>query len=62
MALKARLATVTEAAEYLRVDPSTVYRMLKRREIPGAIRVGGLWRIDLEELQRILQTRPKRLK
>lgn len=42
--------TVKEAASYLQVHSSTVYRLLKTRSIP-AFRVGSDWRfrkVDLE--------------
>ncbi len=37
------MMTVEELAAYLRVSPWTIYRMLKRKELP-AFRVGGDWR------------------
>ena len=48
---------IQEAADYLRVDHSTLYKMLKQRGIPGAFRVGSRWRIDLEEFERFLETK-----
>ncbi len=38
------IMTVGELADYLRCHQSTIYRMLKRREIPGAFRVSTDWR------------------
>lgn len=35
--------TVEEVAKYLRVSRSTVYRLLRDREIPAS-KVGGYWR------------------
>jgi excisionase family DNA binding protein len=37
--------TVTELAEYLKVTPSTIYRLLKARKIPG-FRIGSDWRFN----------------
>jgi len=35
--------TVGEVSEYLRVHPSTIYRLLRRKQIP-AFRIGSDWR------------------
>jgi excisionase family DNA binding protein len=35
--------TIDELAEYLRVHPTTVYRLLRQGRLPG-FRVGGNWR------------------
>ena len=43
--------TVGELADYLRVDPSTIYRLLKRHELP-AFKVGRDWRFTMEEIDR----------
>ena len=47
----ATVLTLNEVANYLRVHPSTIYRMLKRQEIP-AFKVGSDWRFDLESIDR----------
>lgn len=49
MATPTRLVTVKELATYLRVHPSTIYRLLKQRELPG-LRVGSDWRFSLEAI------------
>jgi excisionase family DNA binding protein len=41
--------TVQEVSSYLRVHPSTIYRMLKRNQIP-AFRVGSDWRFTVEAI------------
>ena len=41
--------TVQDVAEYLNVDPKTVYRMVKRGDLPG-FKVGGSWRFQKEDL------------
>ena len=45
----AKVMTLEEVASYLRVHPSTVYRMLKRGQIP-AFKVGSDWRFNLESI------------
>ena len=44
-----RVLTIREVAEFLRVHPSTVYRLLKHRQIP-AFRVGSDYRFSREEI------------
>ena len=39
--------TVRDVSAYLRVHPSTIYKLLKRRQIP-AFHVGSDWRFDIE--------------
>jgi excisionase family DNA binding protein len=60
---KPRIGNVDEAAKFLRINRYTLYRMLRRHEIPpGAFRIGRLWRFDLGELERFAKTninRPK---
>jgi excisionase family DNA binding protein len=41
------IMTVNELAEYLKVTPSTIYRLAKAGEIP-AVRVGRSWRFKRE--------------
>ena len=37
--------TVPELAEYWKISPFTVYRMLERKELPG-FKIGRKWRIS----------------
>jgi excisionase family DNA binding protein len=37
-----------EYAELMRVDLRTVYRNLAKKNIPGAVKVGGQWRIEVK--------------
>ena len=46
---KNRLLTVKEVAAYLRVNQTTIYRLLRRSGIP-AFKVGGDWRFNLESI------------
>ena len=49
--LPVRVLTMPEACECLHASRSTIYRMLRRREIP-AFRVGSDWRFNIEDLER----------
>jgi excisionase family DNA binding protein len=46
-----RLVTVKELSRYLRVHPSTIYRLLKRGELPG-FKLGSDRRFSLEAIDR----------
>jgi putative molybdopterin biosynthesis protein len=48
---QANIMTVRELAEYLRVHPSTIYRLLRHGTLP-AFRVGSDWRFSREEIDR----------
>jgi excisionase family DNA binding protein len=50
MAISSRLLTVKELSDYLRVHPSTIYRLLKRGDLPG-IRLGSDWRFSVEAIE-----------
>jgi len=57
------LVSVRDAAVYLRVDPATIYRLLKKkREISVAFKIGRVWRFDLDELERFLEKETQTLK
>ena len=45
------ILTLENVAQYLRVHPSTIYRLLKRRQLP-AFKVGRDWRFNLESIDR----------
>jgi len=46
-----RVLTVRELSDYLRVDPSTIYRLLRKNRLP-AFRVGSDWRFNIEAVSR----------
>ena len=48
--------TVKELAAYLRVHPSTIYKLLRQRELPG-FRIASEWRFNLETINRWLLQR-----
>lgn len=47
--VSSKVLTVQEVSRYLKVHPSTIYRMLKRNELP-AFRVGSDWRFTVEAI------------
>jgi excisionase family DNA binding protein len=49
--VKSRVLTVQEVSSYLRVHPSTIYRMLKKNQLP-AFRVGSDWRFTVDAIDR----------
>lgn len=38
--------TFDEVMEYLRVSRPTLYKMLANEQVPGAFRIGKLWRVS----------------
>ena len=44
-----KFLTVGELSHYLKVHPITVYRLLKRNQLP-AFRVGSDWRFNIESI------------
>ena len=45
------ILTLENVAQYLRVHPSTIYRLLKKKQLP-AFKVGRDWRFNLESIDR----------
>jgi excisionase family DNA binding protein len=45
-----------EAAEFLKVHPSTAYRLIKKHHIP-AFKIGSDWRFNQESLERWIKER-----
>lgn len=46
-----KVMTVKEVSDYLHVHPSTIYRLIKRGQIP-AFRIGSDWRFNVETIDR----------
>jgi excisionase family DNA binding protein len=46
-----KVMTVREVSAYLRVHRNTIYRLLRRNQIP-AFHIGGDWRFNIEEIDR----------
>ena len=60
------ILTLAEVARYLRVHPSTVYRLIEQNKLP-AFKVGSSWRINLEAINELrfasgARTRGKKVK
>lgn len=56
--------TINEVAQILRMHPTTIYRLVKRGELPG-FKIGGAWRISKASLDSFLSVdvppvRPRR--
>ncbi len=47
----AKVMTVKEVSDYLHVHPSTIYRLIKRKQIP-AFRIGSDWRFNIETIDK----------
>jgi len=47
----APVLTVQDLAHYMKLSPSTVYRLIKARQLP-AFKVGYDWRFNVEEIER----------
>jgi excisionase family DNA binding protein len=45
------ILTLEDCAKYLRVHPSTIYRLVKKKEIP-AFKVGRAWRFTRKSIDR----------
>jgi excisionase family DNA binding protein len=54
------IMTVAELAQYLRVNRSTIYRLLKVRKLP-AFKVGSDWRFNREQIDDWRRTQEKQL-
>jgi excisionase family DNA binding protein len=46
--------TVKEVADYLRISPSTVYRMLRARKLP-VFKIGTDWRFNKDAIDKWMQ-------
>ncbi len=45
-----KILTLEEVADYLRVHPSTIYRLVKKGKLP-AFKVGSDWRFNLAAIE-----------
>jgi excisionase family DNA binding protein len=46
---EAKVLTVSELSDYLRVHRSTIYRLLKKGQLPG-FKIGSDWRFNVEAI------------
>ena len=51
-----KLLTILETCEATSLSRTTIYRLLKRGELP-ALKIGASWRIPADELERLIQGR-----
>ena len=49
MPREAKVITIGELAEYLRVHRSTLYRLLRNHQLPG-FKIGSDWRFNVEAI------------
>ncbi len=47
--------TISECAELLRLSERSVYGMARNGELPGAVKVGGKWRVERSTLMASLR-------
>ena len=50
-AIPSRIMTTAETARYLRIDRSTLYKMVGKGQIP-AFKIGGDYRFDRDEIDK----------
>jgi len=48
-----------EAAKMLKIDPMILFKMVSRGDVPGAVKDGYSWRVDLAELKLLIETKPR---
>ena len=51
MSPESKVITISELSDYLRVHRSTLYRLLKKGELPG-FKIGSDWRFNVEAIDR----------
>jgi excisionase family DNA binding protein len=49
MGPEAKVITISELSQYLRVHRSTLYRLLKKQQLPG-FKIGSDWRFNIEAI------------
>jgi excisionase family DNA binding protein len=56
---KPRIVDLREAAVILKLDSMKLFKMVRSGKVPGSFQVGLAWRLDLDELERFLETKPR---
>ncbi len=51
MAKSRKILTIVEVSDFLRLHPTTVYRLVRKGELP-AFKIGGGWRFSMHDLDR----------
>lgn len=54
----AKLMTIDEVAEYLNLSKETLYKKVRKKEIP-AIKIGRLWRFQKEAIEKWIEEKAK---
>ncbi len=49
--------TVDELAAYLKVHPSTIYRLIRKKGLPG-FKIGSDWRFTTASIEKWIGTQP----
>jgi excisionase family DNA binding protein len=52
------LCTPEEVGDYLKVSPITIREWCREGKIPGAVKVGWLWRIPRAAVMRMREAKP----
>jgi len=55
-----KLMTIDEVAEYLKLSKETLYKKVRKKEIP-AIKIGRLWRFRKEVIEKWIEEKAKSL-
>jgi len=56
--MDSRFLTLKEAADYLRVNRVTMFRLLRAGRLEGAFKVGRMWRFNIEAIERMTTEPP----
>jgi excisionase family DNA binding protein len=51
MAKSRKILTIVEVSDFLRLHPTTVYRLVRKGQLP-AFKIGGGWRVHTKDLDR----------
>lgn len=49
--MNSQIFTLRELASYLHCHPSTIYRLVKAKKIPGTFKLGSNWRFDAVQVK-----------
>jgi excisionase family DNA binding protein len=48
------IVTAKEVGQFLKLSESTVYKLIKEKELPG-FKIGDSWRFDLDEINELIE-------
>ncbi len=52
----AKIVTVREVRDYLKLSDSAIYNLAASGQIPG-FKIGDSWRFDMEEIERMIEAK-----